>query len=344
MKRREAQPFLPVLLAAIVILIVLLLLSLGIGSTALGLGDAWRVLCWKIPFLRFLSSGEPAPSEVAIIWDIRLPRTLLALIVGGSLALAGALMQAFFRNPLAGPFVVGVSSGAAFGAVLAMILGWNIYLAGVSTVPLCAFAGGLGVVLLVGLVYTRSRSARAETLLLTGIAIGSILSAATSLIMVTSQELLQSVLFWLLGSLASARWIHVGWVLPFFILGAVPALLLGRDLNALLWGDDVARSLGVSVRRVRLLILACGTLLASAAVAVSGIIGFLGLMVPHIARFIVGSSHNRVLPLSFIFGAVLLVGSDLVARKLWAPTELPIGAITAILGAPFLAYLANRRG
>lgn len=344
MRHRETQRFLPVILVAIALLIVLSLLSLGIGSTNLGLADAWRVVTWKTPFLRFLGSSEPSPQEIAIIWDIRLPRTLLALIVGGSLALAGALMQAFFRNPLAGPFVVGVSSGAAFGAVLAMILGWNIVLAGVSTVPLCAFAGGLGVVLLVGLVYARSRRARAETLLLTGIAIGSILSAVTSLIMISSQEMLQSVLFWLLGSLASARWTHVGWVLPFFILGAVPALLLGRDLNALLWGDDVARSLGVSVRRVRFLVLGCATLLASAAVAVSGIIGFLGLMVPHIARFSVGSSHNRVLPLSLILGAVLLISADLVARKLWAPTELPIGAITAILGAPFLAYLANRKG
>jgi iron complex transport system permease protein len=278
------------------------------------------------------------------VWDIRLPRAILAIIVGASLALSGALMQAFFRNPLAGPFVVGVSSGAAFGAVLAIILGWSASFAGVSVVPLCAFGGGLGVVLLVGLIYTRGGAARPETLLLTGIALGSVLSAATSLLMVTSQEPLQAILVWLLGSLASARWVHVQWILPFFLLGAVPALLAYRTLDAIVWGDDVARSLGVSVRRVRVLVLLSATLMASAAVSVSGIIGFLGLMVPHIARFSAGAGHGRVLPLSLCFGAALLLVSDLAARTLWAPTELPIGAITAIIGAPFLAYLSNRRG
>lgn len=325
-------------------LVLFFLLSLGIGSTSVGLADAARVLLYKSVVLRPLAGAEPDGATVAIVWDIRLPRAVLALIVGASLALAGALLQTFFRNPLAGPFVVGVSSGAAFGAVSAIVLHWTRPLAGLSPVTLCAFGGGLGVVLLVGLIYGRGGSARVETLLLTGIALGSILSAATSVLLVTRHEPLQAVLVWLLGSLASARWDHVLWILPFFVTGTVLALLSARSLNVLVWGDDVARSLGVSVRAVRAVVLLSATLLAASAVSVSGIIGFLGLMVPHIARFMTGGSHGRVLPLSLAIGGGILLASDLAARTLWAPTELPIGAITAILGAPFLAYLSNRKG
>ncbi|MBD3334066.1 MAG: iron chelate uptake ABC transporter family permease subunit [Candidatus Eisenbacteria bacterium] len=330
-------------MAAVLVLLLLILVSLSTGATSLGWGGVMQVLASKLPLLSSPEGLAVDKASAAIILDIRLPRTVLAVLVGAALSLAGALMQAFFRNVLAGPFVVGVSSGAAFGAVLAMVFGWNLSLIGLSAVPLCAFGGGLGVVLLVGLLYARAGGARVESLLLTGIAVGAVLSAAASLVMVTSQESLQSILFWLLGSLASARWLHVGWILPFFLLGAIPALLLSRDLDALAWGDEVAHSLGVSVGRVRGAVLVCATLLASAAVAVAGIIGFLGLMIPHIARFLVGSRHALVLPLSGLLGAILLLGADLAARSLWAPTELPIGAITAVLGAPFLAYLCNRR-
>ncbi|MBU1700770.1 MAG: iron ABC transporter permease [Candidatus Eisenbacteria bacterium] len=330
-------------LTACALLLLLATLSLGVGSTSLGLDGALRVILWKVPLLRPLSNGTPSGPEISIIWDIRLPRIILAILVGGALSLAGALMQAYFRNALAGPFVVGVSSGAAFGAVAAIVFGLNISFAGISAVPLCAFVGGLAVVMLVGLLNNRTGAARVESLLLTGIAVGSVLSAAASLMMITSQESLQSILFWLLGSLSSARWLHVSWVLPFFLAGSIPAFLLARDLNALAWGDEIAHSLGVSVKRSRNIVLICATLLATSAVAVAGIIGFLGLMMPHVARFVVGSDHRRVLPLSFIFGAILLLTADLAARTLWAPTELPIGALTAIFGAPFLAYLCNRR-
>jgi iron complex transport system permease protein len=298
------------------------------------------VLLWK---LAPHSRAAPSPGILAIVWDIRLPRTLLALLVGASLALAGGLLQVYFRNVLAGPFVVGVSSGAALGAVLAMVLGLQVHLGGMSSVPLLAFAGGLAAVLLVGFISSRWGRGRPETLLLTGIAVGAVFSAVTSLLMVTSQQDLQRVLFWLLGSFGSARWLHVGWMLPFFVLGILPVLLLGRHLDVLAWGDEVALSLGVSVGRVRALLLAGATLLASASVAVAGLIGFLGLMVPHVARLLVGPGHRRMLPLAALLGAGLLLAADMVARAAWAPTELPIGAITAILGAPFLAYLCNRR-
>jgi iron complex transport system permease protein len=215
---------------------------------------------------------------------------------------------------------------------------------GISSLPLAAFAGGLGVILLVVAIHGRGHGSPVESLLLTGLAVGSILSAAASLVMVTSQEPLQAILFWLLGSLSSARWLHVASVLPFFLVAGTAAWLLARDLDVLVWGDDTSRALGISVRRVRVLVLVIATLLASAAVAVSGIIGFLGLMTPHIARFLVGASHRRLIPMSLILGASLLLAADMGARTLWAPVELPIGAVTALVGAPFLAYLANRRG
>ena len=182
-----------------------------------------------------------------------------------------------------------------------------------------------------------------EGLLLTGMAAGALLAAATSLLMITSREALQSILFWLLGSLTAARWHDVGLLAPYAGIGLLAALALARDMDALLWGEDASRSLGVHVLRTRRLLLLVASLLAAASVAVAGIVGFVGLMVPHLARFVVGSSHRRVLPLAFVIGGLLLLWADIVARCVWAPAELPLGAITAVLGAPFLIYLCNRR-
>jgi iron complex transport system permease protein len=329
-------------------------LSLGFGSTDVGLSDAWRVIRHAIfaggsstgSSLTPASAGGTAPGDPAagVILQIRLPRTLLALLAGGLLAIAGVIMQAFFRNPLADPYLVGVSSGAALGAVLAMLLGWGLAVGGLSPVPLSAFLFAIATVAVVYLVNRRPGGLRTEGLLLSGIAIASAISAIVALLLVTSEHGIQEVLFWLLGSLASARWAHVLIVLPYGVLGLVLTLLLARDLDLLLWGDVTSAALGAHVARTRTLLLGAASLMTAAVVAVSGVIGFVGLMVPHLARGLMGSAHRRLIPAAAMLGGLLLLWADVLARTLRAPTELPLGAITSIVGAPFLVYLCSARG
>lgn len=318
------------------LLFAAMILALGSGSAAVDTGDALRVLLARL-------QGAPVDSPAdGIVWDIRLPRVLLAVLVGALLAVSGAVMQAFFRNVMAGPYLVGVSSGAALGAVLAMLLGWGLHLGKFSTVPLSAFVVAVAVV---GLVYALNRRrgrVQTEGLLLTGIAISAAISALVAVIVLMSRDAVQKVLFWLLGSLAAARWDHLEIVLPYAVIGLAVVWWRARDLDLFMWGDVTGAALGVQVDRSRTILLAAASLMTAAAVSVSGIIGFVGLMVPHMARFLVGSTHRRLLPLAATLGGVLLLLADLLARTLWAPTELPLGAITALVGAPFLVYLCTR--
>lgn len=352
----------PALLAA---LLLSMLLSLGLGSADVGPRQAIRVV-WHALFGHpdggadrgeGLHDGEEhgadqqdshllrpwglEPQE-GIVLRIRLPRAVLAVLVGALLAISGCVMQAFFRNVMAGPYLVGVSSGAALGAVLAMLLGWGFRFWMFSTVPLTAFVFALAVVVLVYLLNRRRGKLHTEGLLLTGIAIASAIAAVVSLLMVMSHHSIHQVLFWLLGSLSAARWAHVEIILPYAVVGMAVILILARDLDLLLWGDVTGASLGVPVERTRTVLLAAASLMTAAAVAVSGVIGFVGLMVPHIARFLVGAMHRRLVPASALLGGLLLLWADVLARTLWAPTELPLGAITAIVGAPFLVYLCTR--
>ncbi len=310
--------------------------SLGLGTAQVGPGDAARAL---LAALR----GQADSPEAGIVLRIRLPRAVLAVLVGMLLSVAGVIMQGFFRNAMADPYLVGVSSGAALGAVLAMLLGWSASLWKFSTVPLAAFVFALGAVALVYLLNRRRGRLHTEGLLLTGIALAAAISAVVSLMLVVSRNAIHQILFWLLGSLASARWDHVEIVLPYMVLGLAAAWYLARDLDLLLWGDTTGAALGVNVERSRTILLAAASLMTAAAVAVCGIVGFVGLLVPHIARFLVGPVHRRLLPAAALAGGVLLLWADVLARTLWAPVELPLGAITAVVGAPFLVYLVVRR-
>jgi len=328
--------WLPTLLA---LLILSTFLSLGWGSTEVGFADVMTAIGQLKP------GGEDAETSAAnIILRIRLPRTILALLIGALLAISGAIMQVFFRNVMAGPYLVGVSSGASLGAVLAMLCGWGIRWWKFSPVPLAAFVFALATVGLVYLINRRRGRLETEGLLLTGIAIASAVSAVVSLLLIMSRDSVNKVLFWLLGSLSAARWEHVEILLPYAVIGLVVALLLSRDLDLLLWGDVTGAALGVNVERSRLVLLILASLMTAAAVSVSGVIGFVGLMVPHIARFLVGVMHRTLIPAAAILGGILLLWADILARTVWAPTELPLGAITAIVGAPFLVYLCTRTG
>lgn len=290
-----------------------------------------------------LHPNDPGAEAIrTLVFDLRLPRTILAALVGAGLGLSGALLQAYFQNPMAGPYVIGVSSGAGLAVAILFALAGTIA-PPVGAIAIAALLGGSGVVGLVALISERARGKRTETLLLVGMAVAAVCSAIMSVLLLRLPRGPEGVLFWLMGSLSGGSWGAIG------LVGAGAAVGLGfgswhaRSLDAILWGDEVARSVGVDVKRTRAIVLIAATVPAAASVATCGVIGFLGLMAPHIARGIVGPEHRRLLPLSAVVGAGWLLIADLIARLLMAPTELPVGAITSAVGAPFLVWICLRR-
>ncbi|MFJ1645416.1 FecCD family ABC transporter permease [Streptomyces sp. NPDC088258] len=333
------RPGMTVLLTAglVVALAVLCLLSAGIGAYHLPLGDV-------LSSVRHRAGLGGAPLDrvgESVLWNVRLPRVVLALLVGASLGCAGALMQGVFGNPLAEPGVIGISAGAAAGAVAAIGLGLSLF--GNWTVTVFAFAAGLGTVLLV---YALSRSAgRTEvvTLILTGIAVNAFAGALIGLfIFFADSAQITQITFWQLGSLAQATWPKVLAVLPCAVAGLAAAPFYARKLDLLALGERSARHLGVDVERLRIVLVLVVALLTAAAVAVAGIISFVGLLVPHLLRMANGPGHRFLVPGSALGGAVVLLAGDLAARTVAAPAELPLGVLTALFGSPFFFWLLRR--
>jgi iron complex transport system permease protein len=289
---------------------------------------------------RFLRA--PDAVHTAIFIDLRLARAVLAFLVGAALALSGAILQGYFRNPMADPFVVGVSSGASLGAVLATLLGFEAAAFGFSGPGLLAFISGLGIVSLVYGLSLRRGGFKVETLLLTGIAAGALASALTSFLLFMRSDSYDQAVFWLLGSFQLAEWGQVATIAPWIALCLAASIWLARDMDLLALGDETAQALGSPVRRVRKAFLAMSALLAALAVAVSGIIGFVGLVVPHWVRLLIGPDHRRLFAASALAGGTFLLYCDLLARNLLA-AELPIGVITAAVGAPFFLYLLHKK-
>lgn len=291
-----------------------------------------------------LDLGVPVEKQVEmIIWEIRFPRVLLAGTVGAGLALAGAAFQGLLRNPLADPYTIGVSSGAALGAVCVIFFQITIVGLQAFTLPLFAILGGFFTLLLVySLARLAGRGIAVETIVLAGIIISSFIGAFISLMIALSGEELRQIIYWLMGSVGMKGWNHVSLLAPFFLLGALIVLSHYRELNTLALGEESARHVGVDVQRKKWLLLGGAALLTGSAVAVSGMIGFVGLVMPHLVRLLAGSNHKHVLPLSMLFGASFLMAADLISRTLIAPQELPIGVITALVGAPVFAILLIR--
>ncbi|MEU1278922.1 iron ABC transporter permease [Streptomyces sp. NPDC005805] len=318
-------------------LVVVALASAGIGAYRIPLGDILASIGHRIGL------GGHALDRVgeSVLWNVRFPRVVLALLVGASLGCAGALMQGVFGNPLAEPGVIGISSGAAVGAVGAIALGLTFF--GNWTVTACAFVSGLVTVLLV---YALSRSGgRTEvvTLILTGIAVNAFAGALIGLfIFFADNAQITEITFWQLGSLAQATWPKVLAVLPFALLGLLVAPFYARKLDLLALGERPARHLGVDVERLRLVLILVVALLTAAAVAVAGIITFVGLLVPHLLRMANGPGHRFLVPGSALGGAVVLAAGDLAARTVAAPAELPLGVLTALFGSPFFFWLLRR--
>lgn len=326
------------------LLLVMAVWSISTGSADISFVTVWQIIAAKIPGLTSLmdlSSWNNA--EETIVWQIRLPRVFLAAMVGMGLAVAGVAFQGVLRNPLADPYILGVSSGAAFGAALVILLGWQQGWFGAWTLPIIAFASAMMTLLIVYRLALIRHKIEIETILLAGVVVQAFVGAALSFMLAISNERMQQIVFWLLGSLALSQW-EYGWVVaPLVIAGSLIIWLYTRELNIIALGEESAYHVGVAVDRIRILLLVMASLITAAAVSVSGTIGFIGMIVPHIARLLVGSDHRVLLPVSAVLGASLLIVADTMARSLMDPRELPIGVITAFLGAPFFAYLLRKR-
>lgn len=332
-----------VYIALLITLFVVVLFSCSVGAADLSMVDAFKIIIQKLPFVGQILIEEPITNTmVSIIWRIRMPRILLAGIVGAALAFSGTIYQGLFKNPMAESFVLGVSAGAALGGAIGMILGIS-WVMGIGGTGLMAFTGAL---LTTYLVYQLGRTGgrvSMTSLLLAGMAINFMLSAAISLLMIFNRQRMDNIIMWTMGSFANSTWGKVVLAFITVIAGMLVTRFFARDLNVLLMGEEEAKHLGIDVERTKKILLALSSFIAAMAVAVSGIIGFVGLIVPHAIRLVMGPDHRVLLPYSAVVGAIFLIIADTMARTLVSPLEIPVGIITALAGAPFFLYLLSRK-
>ncbi|MDI3508239.1 MAG: cobalamin transport system permease protein [Clostridiales bacterium] len=330
------------MLAMVVILFLSILLAVSLGAADITMADAFGVLVKPLPIVGRWVNASYDEVYYSIVWGIRLPRILLAAIVGMGLAAAGTAFQGMLRNPMADPYVLGVSSGASFGATISIVLGIGSGFMGLAGSTTAAF---IGAVLTMAAVYTLGRAGRKSsmvTLLLAGIAVSSFLSAMVSFMMILNHDKLESIVLWTMGSFAMASWTSLYISFPIIMFGSIVLWFMSKEMNALLMGDETALHLGVDVNKVRRLLLAVGSLITASAVSVSGIIGFVGLIIPHVVRLFTGPDHRRLLPAAAVSGAIFMIISDTLARTAMAPIEIPVGIITSLVGGPFFLYLLVR--
>jgi len=325
-RRIDRRPF--VLLAVLLLLLVVMVAGIALGAVRVPLGDVWAVL-----------TGDRTGTQRFIIWNLRLPRVLLAAMVGMNLAVAGSVLQSVTRNPLADPQLLGLSAGGALLAVVALRIAPG---AALGSLPPLTFLGSLAGALLVYLLAWRGGVSPLR-LILAGVAVGALLTALTTGLLLASPLTVQVIMSWLSGAFYARSWPYVRTLAPYWAVGLTAAWLFARRLDVLALGDEPAASLGVRVQRLRAILTAIAALLTGSTVAVAGQIGFVGLIVPHAARMLVGTGHRYSLPVAALLGASLLVAADIIARTIAAPRELPVGIVTAVIGAPAFLYLLRRR-
>ncbi|MGD9092681.1 MAG: iron chelate uptake ABC transporter family permease subunit [Anaerolineales bacterium] len=322
------------------LLITTFLLSIAVGSVFIPpITLAMMPLAW-LPGISI--SPEWPETFTTIVYQIRLPHTVLMTLTGAALAGSGAAYQGIFRNPLADPYLIGVASGAGLGAVIALALQWPSDFLGLFTVPAFAF---LGAIITVAIVYNLARVGKTvptTTLILAGVAFSSFATALTSFLMIRSDTELRRAISWLLGGGALSGWPPILAMLPYVVIGLAALLLSGHALNVLQFGEEQAQQLGLPIERIKLLIILAASLTAAAAVAFAGIIGFIGLIVPHVVRMTWGPDYRRLIPLSIIIGGCALLVADLIARVALAPQTLPVGIVTALAGAPFFLWILRK--
>jgi iron complex transport system permease protein len=319
------------ILLSFLILAFAMLLSIAIGSVFLSPLEIWNTLM-----------GHGAETSFAILWKIRLPRTVLVILTGAGLGISGASYQGLFRNPLADPYLIGVASGAGLGAVIAMSFQWPYSFWGLFVVPLAAFTTALLTVAIVYMIARIGHTVPTTNLILSGVAVSAFATSLTSFLMLRSADEMRRALGWLLGGSIQNGWTSILAILPFIVIGVGVLLASGHVLNLLQFGDDQAQQLGLNVTRTRTIILIAASLVTATAVSFSGIIGFVGLIVPHLMRMWVGGDYRRLLPLSLISGASVLLFADIVSRVVLAPQEIPVGIVTALAGAPFFLWVLRR--
>ena len=322
-------------------LIAVIALATSIGSVQIPLSTTFGILLDRLPFVDIAQTWQSVIATV--VMDIRLPRVILAGLVGAALAIAGATYQGLFRNPLADPYLIGVAQGASLGAVIGFLLPitWNVL--GFGLIPLLAFVGALLATVTVYLLARVGKTLPVTTLILAGVALSALLGSIVSYLIISSGDKMHGIIFWLMGSFSLSQWSEIKIVLPYVAVGTAVIIIFARLLNVMQLDEEQAQQLGVNVERLKLILLAAATLITAASVSFVGTIGFVGIIIPHAVRLIWGADHRFLLPLAVLTGAIFMIITDLVARTVLAPAEIPIGVITAICGAPFFLYLLRRR-
>ena len=337
----ERKSFYKITFGVLMIIFIFgIILSSMTGVADISIEKAIKILLSKLPIVKqYISLEGIKQNQITIIWQIRLPRIILAAFVGMGLSVSGAAFQGMFKNPMADPYVLGISSGAALGAAIAMIFSVSEGLIGLGGVTLFAFVGALLTVVIVYTIAKTGTKIPASTLLLAGISINYLFSAAISMLMLFNHTQIEKIVFWLMGSVSAASWTQVIIIVPIVLIGTISIGIFSKDLNIMLLGEESANSLGVEVERLKKILLCISSMIVASAVSVSGIIGFVGLIIPHTIRLLMGPDNRVLIPFSALGGAIFMILADTLARTAIPPTELPVGVITSLFGAPYFIYL-----
>lgn len=336
----------PIYIGTSVILLIILFLSIGfavtMGSVDISIKEVYKVILYKLFNIGDSSIGSGAVADV--VWLIRMPRIVLAIAVGAGLSVVGIIMQAIVKNPLADPYILGVSSGASLGATLAVVLGIGSVF-GSNSLGIMGFIGAFGVSILVLMISNIGGRSNSIKLLLSGMALSSVCSSFSSFLVYISDDSqkLKTITFWLMGSLAGAKWNEIAFILPIIILGIIFFTTQYRILNLMLLGDEVSITLGTDLHKFRIIYLLITSLIIGLLVYVSGMIGFIGLIIPHIVRIIFGTDHKKIIPIAALLGAIILIWADVISRILIKGTEIPIGIVISIIGAPLFVWLMIKK-
>mgnify|MGYP001125188364 CR=1 FL=1 len=322
------------------ILFISIILSSTLGVANITFSNSMQILMGKIPFInKLINVDNISETHKLIIINIRLPRIILSALIGAGLSVVGCVFQAIFKNPMADPYVLGISSGSALGASISIVMGISSMAFGIAGTTFFAFIGAIFTTVLVYFIAKTGTKLPTNTLLLAGVSVSFLFSSINSLIMIFNRDRVEQIVFWTMGSLASATWKQVISLFLFVIIGFILIIIYSRDLNLMLMGDETACNLGIEVNFVKKFLLIVSSIIIASCVSVSGVIGFVGLIVPHITRMIVGPNHKVLIPFSTLGGAIFMIICDTLSRILAPPAEIPVGAITALFGAPYFIYL-----
>jgi len=329
--------------AAFIILAFLMILSSTMGAANISFIESIKIMVSKIPWIdRLVEDENIRKSYRLIVLNVRMPRIFLSALIGTGLSIVGSTFQGMFRNPMADPYILGISSGASVGATIAIVLGLGGMVGGLGIIALFAFMGAILTALVVYNIARVGNRVPTLGLILAGVAVGFFLSSVVSMLMFFNRNQLERIVMWTMGSVSTATWSQVGILFPVVISGSIVILAFARDLNAMSTGEETAKSLGIEVERVKKILLAVSSLIIAFCVSTSGVIGFVGLIVPHSIRLIFGSDQRVVIPFSAVAGAIFMVTCDTLARNLIPPSEIPVGAVTSLIGAPFFIFMLYR--